>query len=44
MFVEIDVDGSGEVSFEEFQVWFVSNEQKKAQLLRDTNRDSDDEM
>jgi hypothetical protein len=22
----------------------VSNEQKKAQLLRDTNRDSDDEM
>ena len=43
MFHEIDADGSGECSFEEFQLWYISNERKQAKLMKEADRESDDE-
>ena len=44
MFKEIDVDGSGEVTFDEFQLWYIANERKQAKIMMQQSKDSDDEI
>lgn len=41
MFNEIDRDGSGEVSYEEFEQWFVQHNTRQLKVLRDADKDSD---
>lgn len=43
MFKEIDQDGSGEISYDEFEAWYVNNHRKQMRVLQDAERDSDDE-
>ena len=44
MFKEIDADGSGEVTFDEFQTWWIANERKKHSIMKQADKDSDDEI
>ncbi|GFH05830.1 uncharacterized protein HaLaN_00358 [Haematococcus lacustris] len=41
MFKEMDVDGSGEVSFQEFEAWYVTSQHKQFKILQAADRDSD---
>mmetsp|Transcript_23288 Transcript_23288/g.59529 ORF Transcript_23288/g.59529 Transcript_23288/m.59529 type:complete len:329 (-) Transcript_23288:462-1448(-) len=41
MFKEIDKDGSGEVSYQEFEFWYINHHKKQAKLLSEADRDSD---
>jgi Ca2+-binding EF-hand superfamily protein len=44
MFREIDTDGSGQVTFDEFRLWYVNNAMKQARIMRDAEKDSDEEL
>mmetsp|Transcript_12665 Transcript_12665/g.34579 ORF Transcript_12665/g.34579 Transcript_12665/m.34579 type:complete len:373 (+) Transcript_12665:137-1255(+) len=41
MFKEIDRDGSGEVSYEEFELWYVNAQRRARKISRDAGKDSD---
>lgn len=44
MFREIDSDGSGEVTFDEFRLWYIGNNMKQEKIMRDADKDSDEEV
>jgi Ca2+-binding EF-hand superfamily protein len=43
VFKEIDIDGSGEVSFQEFKSWFFENEKHARVILSANDSDGDDD-
>lgn len=43
MFDKIDVDRSGEVSFDEFKAWYVNQPRMNARVLKDADKESEDE-